>query len=365
MALYLQMDGVDDRLSIPSTVSFKDSTEFEVDFRITLREDWHQIVNFGGKTINFSSNTTNIAIHADFQDVFVDEVKVTSGTPFLTVGQRHTMRGVLKSGISTGTSGIHVFNNSVAQYLQGAVYFVKIYQNGVLKSHIDMSSGNVNDISGNGNHATLTGGTWLDDGTGGGDAGTEVSTSYLTKNVIYRTSSNNYDSKQHLYQSLISDVITKQSLYKTDSLVANTKQSIFKTSTNFYDTLIDIYNTSVTKIDKFSLKVQIYKQESNNYSLIQRLFKEVAEVKATVHNHIFAEGTSNLDTKQIVMKLHSVHHTLKQAFYESNQTDYDTLQQLLSDWNEYRQVVEFILSITTKKNESIEITQRKNFNLNI
>jgi hypothetical protein len=184
-----------------------------------------------------------------------------------------------------------------------------------------------------------------------GDTGTTGSISYSTKNVIYRTASNNYDSKQQLYQSLISAVITKQ--------------SINKTSSNSYDTLIDIYNTSVTKIDNFSLKVQIYKQESNNYSLIQRLFKEVTEVKASVHNHIFVEGISTVDTKQIVMKLDSVHHTLKQAFYVSNQTHYDTLQQLLSDWNEYRQVVEFILSITTKKNESIEITQRKNFNLNI
>jgi hypothetical protein len=349
MVKYLQMDGVDDFIKLPS-ITFN---KVVLDVKVRRRTDVTRVISDFRTGIGFSylQQTTGGLDAWGTGTVKVDGVTKSNNT----VAIPNNTRCIIEHSFSSvGTDDGNIFTNNgntINTAISGDIYNVKLYNGTTLVAHYDMTTGTVQDQSGNGKHATLNGGTFLDDGTGGGDAGTEVSTSYSTKNVIYRTASNNYDSKQHLYQSLISAVITKQ--------------SINKTSSNSNDTLIDIYNTSVTKIDNFSLKVQIYKQESNDYSLIQRLFKEVTEVKASVHNHIFVEGISTVDTKQIVMKLNSVHHTLKQTFYKSNQTDYDTLQQLLSDWNEYRQVVEFILSITTKKNESIEITQRKNFNLNI
>jgi hypothetical protein len=48
----------------------------------------------------------------------------------------------------------------------GRLYDVKFYNGSTLIAHYDMTTGTVNDQSGNGYNATLTGGTWLDDGGG-------------------------------------------------------------------------------------------------------------------------------------------------------------------------------------------------------
>lgn len=63
------------------------------------------------------------------------------------------------------------------------IYDVKIYNGATLLAHYDMSTGTVQDQSGNGRHATLTGGTWLDDGTGGGTTPTDATITSLIANT--------------------------------------------------------------------------------------------------------------------------------------------------------------------------------------
>ncbi|WP_034757775.1 hypothetical protein [Rossellomorea vietnamensis] len=68
----------------------------------------------------------------------------------------------------TFTDDITVFShNNGSSCGIGKLYDVKCYLNGTVIAHYDMSTGTVQDQSGNGNHATLVGGTWVDDGTGG------------------------------------------------------------------------------------------------------------------------------------------------------------------------------------------------------
>lgn len=160
------MDGVDDKLKLQTTTG-KIFNIVELDATILMKEDWHQFLNFGGEYINFQSNTNNLVFTAGFQSVYVNGVQVTSGTPFLSVGQRFIIKAVLKEGITTDTCTF--FTNTVSQFVYGNIYDIKLYQIDIIKAHIDTSTGTVLDQSGNGNHATLTGGTWVDDNVGGDD----------------------------------------------------------------------------------------------------------------------------------------------------------------------------------------------------
>lgn len=291
MTIYLQMDGIDDKLTFTANagVGFVNLTEFEIDIKISTREDWHQVINFGGRAINFNSNTVNLVYHADFQDVFVDNVKVTSGTPFLTVGQRHVIRGVLKSGITTGTSGTSIFNNGATQFLSGNIYSVKLLQSSVLKSFINTTTGTVQDQSGSGNHATLIGGTWVDDGVGG--SGTPVTKSYSTKQTISATRSTLFSSKQTVFapkqtlfasKQVISKPITTS--YQTQQTITHvggtevstlfqTKQRISLVRTSLFDTKQEIKG-------KFTKILNFYPSSQTEMKLEPKLGDTALEVVA-------------------------------------------------------------------------------------
>jgi hypothetical protein len=163
MPYYLQMDGIDDQFKTTGSQP-PNLTRGRVDLMIEQREDWHQFINFGGKGINFQSNTFNIVFHADFQEVKVDGVAVTSGTPFITIGQRHVLEFSLKSGITTGSVGSAYMTNTVSQWAFGRLYDIKVYQGDVLAAHYDLTTGTITDQTGNGNTATLIGGTFVEEG---------------------------------------------------------------------------------------------------------------------------------------------------------------------------------------------------------
>lgn len=151
MVKYLQMDGVDDNLLAPSMTFDKIVIDVHPDLTVNpeiLRYLVHQTeyVRFTTGGVMQLSGMTQTGYVADQRTTMT----IIPTVPPLTKSLRFFAR---QDG----------GNNRLA----GKLYNLKIYNGGTLQAHYDMSTGTVQDQSGNGRHATLTGGTWLDDGTGG------------------------------------------------------------------------------------------------------------------------------------------------------------------------------------------------------
>jgi hypothetical protein len=101
-------------------------------------------------------------------------VEQNSNTALLK-DQRHNLEIYATSALPLMTDNFTVFaKNDSTTPLGGKLFNVKVYNGETLVAHYDMAKGSVQDQSGNGNHATLTGGTWLEDAPSGSviDAGT-------------------------------------------------------------------------------------------------------------------------------------------------------------------------------------------------
>jgi hypothetical protein len=162
MVKYLQMDGVDDYIKVVA-VSY-DEIELDIISEWTTGNRYYLDGRTGQTNGYFFRFNGNDVWGSDWT-VYHNGVAKTSGTKFVVTGERCTLRLIANTNY---TNDINLFSryNSV-EYFNGKVYGVKIWLDGVLQAHYDMSTGTVQDQSGNGNHATLNGGTWLDDGTGG------------------------------------------------------------------------------------------------------------------------------------------------------------------------------------------------------
>lgn len=74
-------------------------------------------------------------------------------------------RLILESNSKNGavTAALSIFRRQIdpiGQYVKGKIYDIKIYNGATLQAHYDCSKGNLQDQSGNNNHATLHNGAW-------------------------------------------------------------------------------------------------------------------------------------------------------------------------------------------------------------
>jgi hypothetical protein len=156
---YLQMDGVDDVLR-SSVVTVN---------RIVM-------------TFSFESNPTNSSYLFDNRTgtptgnymVYITSSNVLSkGTGISTLSNngsvlspstKYTIDATLDSSVVSNSNGIEFFVNYLNQNTtrtKGNIYRITGYNGASVVFDYDMSTGTVQDQSGNGNHATLTGGTWM------------------------------------------------------------------------------------------------------------------------------------------------------------------------------------------------------------
>lgn len=158
---YLQMDGVDDFIKTPS-ITFN---EVIIDFSSVFVLSRYVLDARTGISngILYWSNTNRI--RSNFNQWYLDGVRVTTEDTPLADNQRVTIRMV---NTTSGTDDVNLFStNNGFGSLAGNLYSVKFINNGTLAAHYDPSqqapSQTLTDLSGNGNHATLTGGTWVED----------------------------------------------------------------------------------------------------------------------------------------------------------------------------------------------------------
>ncbi|WP_424766309.1 hypothetical protein [Paenibacillus sp. sgz302251] len=171
MAYYLQMDGIDDSIKTPLLTFNKVEMDMDipsgqvgnrtyftanpnsvVDTQIIYTEDGKDYTDFPAWDLYVNSSSTR---QPDFY-------------PALPRNTRYTLRMVgtvhLNSGNPISAISYIFSNHNIIQQLAGKIYNIKFFSNNILVAHYDMTLGNVQDQSGNGNHAILTGGTWIDEG---------------------------------------------------------------------------------------------------------------------------------------------------------------------------------------------------------
>lgn len=153
---YLQMNGTTDRIALPSMTFTEIVMDFRVNSKAAFEKYWS--LPLSGSYFQVAGDGTTDNWHATVTSLYLNEVLQTNDTVVMVIG----VRGLTRSVLSVAKTGvITIFANGTSAFAHGDIWDIKIYNGATLLAHYDMSTGTVNDQSGNGNNATLTGGTWV------------------------------------------------------------------------------------------------------------------------------------------------------------------------------------------------------------
>lgn len=164
MVKYLSFDGVDDYLKTPSITFDKIIMDFSADQKASVAQIYFDLRSGAG--VRYLIRNSDLDSWSGLSQIKVNGTVVTNNTAFIPKNTRVLLE------VSVGlvvTDDVNIFshNNGGIQFMKGLLYDAKFYNGTALVAHYDMATETVQDQSGNGNHATLTGGTWMDDGVGG------------------------------------------------------------------------------------------------------------------------------------------------------------------------------------------------------
>ncbi|MGM0836055.1 MAG: hypothetical protein ACQEV7_07850 [Bacillota bacterium] len=336
MATYLYTDGVDDYLKTPS-LTF---TEVIMDYKpkalnsgaLQYTVDCREL----GSGYLYSSGDTGNESFGGWTTVYKNGIQVTSGANFVLPDERMTLRFLS----TLQTTPVTFFTRfTLMQYKRVELFDIKFYNGTTLIAHYDMTTGTVQDQSGNGRHATLTGGTWLDDGTGG-DTGTDVSTPFALS--------------QMLYADRLADFATAQQLYK--DIVQNNalKAILYADRTVNYATLQEFFQEGMERSTSFAVKVQLYKDVQQAHPLTQGLYRAIQD-HADLKQIMYAEPQFNAPLRQVISRQLTQNVATLQRMYSDKQTDYPLLIQMLSDYRVYNQIIEREMLICRSFSQNLAI----------
>lgn len=154
MALALKMDGVNDYLQTP-TLTY---TRILFDMRRGSLTGKFYIGDAGSATVFEGADGTE---KRNTFTVKFNGVQTDNFTNLVNPGDRT----LIDATVAARTQYIRFMTNPFAQagnFMDGYIYGIEIYNGASLVAKYDMSTGTVQDQSGNGNHATLSGGEWED-----------------------------------------------------------------------------------------------------------------------------------------------------------------------------------------------------------
>lgn len=306
MTYYLQMDGVDDKLVIPSMVA----TEFILELK-PRPAAWKLYINLTGKNVNRNGSNNADQFAVDYSAIYVDGVQATTNTAFMKINTRQVLRGVLSAAATAGT---YVYWNGASSYTEGDLWDLKIYNGATLQAHYDMTLGNVQDQSGNGRHATLTGGTFISDtvtfNVTAAAAATTAATAGATKTITTTASAQSVSAATasliKTRQATVSATATattaasviKQmqatpqaqalstaaaSLIKTIQVTATAAARVAVTATATGQVIKNVTAAATAKATAFALTGKLYGQTLNFTAHIQRTASGDAKVTRAVN----------------------------------------------------------------------------------
>jgi hypothetical protein len=232
MAYYLSMDGVDDYILTPSL------TYDEVILDI--------LVNPSGfyKTVLQSNNGTYRLIYDEGYYIWYYESTVywngvqkgDSGSFTLPANTRGVWRMMKDSQTTTNALFATMGGGGC---MAGNLYRVTFKLAGSVVADYDMTTGNVNDVSGNGKHATLTGGTWVNDTPSGTNYPVNLSDTVTLSETFRKSASKSYIDTLTLSESFSK----KRSMVILDTVSLSDSES---------DKASRIYSDTVTLSDSMS-----------------------------------------------------------------------------------------------------------------
>ena len=171
------------------------------------------------------------------------------------------------------TSKTSIFaNRTGAAIMPGRIYSIKTYNGATLVASYDMNTGTAQDISGNGYHATVTGGTWVDDGTGG--VTTPTSLTLLLSDSI--TIGESFQEVKQGYLSLVDTVSLVETFTKrkqsyltlNDGINLSDSETSTKTAIN---SLVKSLNDSITMTDTMNVRVMRYLTIFDLFTMVDSL----------------------------------------------------------------------------------------------
>jgi hypothetical protein len=334
MVKYLQMDGVDDKLQLPS-MTF---TEIRIDAVVTQAANAvnHYFLDARtGITAYVIFSGTGAYSIAGFT-VYENDVS-KSGTSTVTTN----VRTIYKFTRVAATDDIMIFGRYTGtELLKGNIYDIKIYNGATMQAHYDMSTGTAQDQSGNGNHATLTGGAWLDDGTGGTPTGTDGSITLGLSQQIYSDSSINLSLSQQIYADISANLNLIQAIYKDTEAVLNLTQAIYQDLSSELNLRQEIYaeaESILNLIQEFyedsqtvitlQLIQQVYKDSSAELPLTQAVYQD-SEISLPLRQEMYENKESNLNLTQNAYKDDMSVLTISQSIYKDSFSTLNTVQQM-------------------------------------
>lgn len=291
MTTYLQTNGTSDYISVPSFTYDSVEINFSANFASSAFQYYYS-----------DSSSGFVDRRSDGTDAWGSVSSVTyngtSVTSFKTDVPSNTI-GTLKFSLSTpGSYSSYIFSNKGTQYfLSGNIYYIKYYSGGATVAYYDMSTGTVNDQSGNGHNATLHGGTWVSSGT---PTGTPESVTFDTKLRIHAQETVNFDSKQKIYTTESVSFDTKQSItagHTTETVNFDTKQVIHTTESVSFDTKQCLH---VVESSSFDTKQRVYTTESVSFDTEQtiKLASSFESVTFDTKQLIYASESTKFPTRQ-------------------------------------------------------------------
>lgn len=349
MALYLSLDGVDDYIQAPSMMF----DEIIIDIASHPRSGNAQYILDARDWANMMTRVMTSSSSDEFYDstVYFNDFLATNYTNFIPNGERGILRVVNNdTGTTDATIGTQRGAGDSTRFAKLDLYNAKFMLNGSIVAHYDMSTGTVDDQSGNGNHATLYGGTWLDDGTGGGTepVGEDGSTAFDLKQSIYTDSTTQADTRQTIYSDGYTAYDLKQMLYANLLTSFDARQVIYEDNGNPYGITIGIYDDSTYLFDtkqqiysdyNFNIDTnQILFQDSNvSFNMLQEYFSDgmIGSAPFDLRIILFDDGAKEFDSKQLYFEENADLFNLSQSIYENGKLESDTKFIIYNDDSSY------------------------------
>lgn len=318
MAKYLYFDGVDDGLSIPAL----EHDLIEVDMYVPSEQDGFMNMAL---YVNISRDT------AYSLSVYNGDI-VSNGYTEFVLDKRMSVQSIYGK---IQPAGIYIFAGNVpGANAEGNLYDVKIWLEGNLIAHYDMSTGTVQDQTGNGNHAELDGATWMEDDDNGGNdndpepEGTPVAYMYSNNQRIYAFRENLSASRQNMYKQSIKDIDSKQIINRFVKQNSKTRQSVYGLINKEYKAK-QVISKLVNK--NVNIEQNIYKDLNIVNSISQVIFSDNEYIYDTLQD-IFGETGRNVllnfETLQVINAKRINNHSHLVEIYASQESIVESLQEI-------------------------------------
>jgi hypothetical protein len=333
MVKYLQMDGVDDYVRAAS-VTF-DAIEIECFIPSIQPNTYHYLINPRDGAPNGQVGNASPNVGAEVAGLYVNDVSVSKSWGSIPKDIITKVKAVYSNSF---TDNINFFSDQygINFFLKGNIYKITCYLSGSVVVMYDMSTGTVQDQSGNGRHATLAGGTWVEDAPTGTDGSitlgltqqiySDSSVNLLLTQSIYADISTNLNLIQNIYKDTVAVLDLTQAIYRDSEIGLNLRQEIYAQAESILNLIQEFYEDSQTYIT-LQLIQQIYKDSSTDLPMTQAIYRD-SEINLPLRQELYEEKVNVLSLNQTVYKDDSEPLTLTQIIYKDSFSSLHTVQQV-------------------------------------